>query len=736
MKVAFVEIQNFRKLKACRIDFSEKITLFVGANNSGKTSAMEALIRFLKERNKFICTDFTLSNWEQIESIGNAWGAESSAPSDLNAWYDVLPSLDLWFEAELNDLRYIFQILPSLQWRTGLLGIRLRLQPKDIQMLFKDYREAMADAQNLRAAAQGANIKALPNNLSEFLEKEGQIGKYFQIVAYLLDPAKAINPKDSVAQPQALPPNAFEIHEDLLKGLVKIDIINAQRGLSDDNSSEAQGESASGCSLSSQLKRYYQKHIDPMDRPEAGDLTAIQLIEKAQDDFDAKLNADFNPAFQELQNLGYPGFSDPQITLSSKLQPMEALNHDTAVQYDVIQGGSSSLRLPEKYNGLGYQNLVSMVFKLIQFRDEWMRVGKLQTQNSTLSAIPIEPIHLVLVEEPEAHLHAQVQQVFINKAYSILRSHDRLGERKEFVSQMIVSTHSSHVAHECHFSDLRYFHRSPATDSVRVPTTHIVNLREIFGANNRTDKFVTRYLKATHCDLFFADAAILVEGAAERILLPGLIREHFPELTSRYLTILEIGGSHAYRLRPLIEALAIPTLVITDLDATDAEGNAIQPQPGQNQKTGNTTLKKWLPEKEQLDDLYAVAGDQKVSENRKVRIAFQTPFDVTFNGTTAKVYPYTFEDAVILKNFEKIKPLEATTGLLKEAIKYANSKQSIADIAKGLFATLRKGSKSKAEFALELLCIDENNTIQIPSYIKEGLEWLKKQFDKPGSIAP
>lgn len=39
MKIAFVDIQNFRKLKQCRIDLSEETTLFVGANNSGKTSA-------------------------------------------------------------------------------------------------------------------------------------------------------------------------------------------------------------------------------------------------------------------------------------------------------------------------------------------------------------------------------------------------------------------------------------------------------------------------------------------------------------------------------------------------------------------------------------------------------------------------------------------------------------------------------------------------------------------------
>jgi len=70
MHIKFVEIQNFRKLKAILIEFAEKITLFVGAKNSGKTSAMEVLIRFLVNK-KFSTNDFTLSNWVQINRIGS-----------------------------------------------------------------------------------------------------------------------------------------------------------------------------------------------------------------------------------------------------------------------------------------------------------------------------------------------------------------------------------------------------------------------------------------------------------------------------------------------------------------------------------------------------------------------------------------------------------------------------------------------------------------------------------------
>ena len=63
MKISSVYIQNFKKLYRCKIDFSMDTTLFVGANNSGKTSAMDALGKFLADR-PFVFNDFTISNRE------------------------------------------------------------------------------------------------------------------------------------------------------------------------------------------------------------------------------------------------------------------------------------------------------------------------------------------------------------------------------------------------------------------------------------------------------------------------------------------------------------------------------------------------------------------------------------------------------------------------------------------------------------------------------------------------
>lgn len=71
MHIEFVEISNFRKLISTRVGFSKETSVFVGANNSGKTSAITALRYFLvqRERTNFTFNDFTLSHWPAINAM-------------------------------------------------------------------------------------------------------------------------------------------------------------------------------------------------------------------------------------------------------------------------------------------------------------------------------------------------------------------------------------------------------------------------------------------------------------------------------------------------------------------------------------------------------------------------------------------------------------------------------------------------------------------------------------------
>lgn len=729
MNIAFVEIQNFRKLRACRIEIAEQQTIFVGANNSGKTSAMDALILFLKKsrRKDFATTDFTLSNWLSIDQFGAQWAAatdEEKPDLTLDPWLPLLPAIDIWLKVDEKNIHRVVHLLPTLDWTPEeLLGVRLVLAPKNMEQLYKDFRVAYKSARNTESASskEKSPLSLWPNSMSDFLERE--LHRYFEVQSYILDPARCQDPEKGMAKLQALPADSEPLMQEPFEGLFKIDVITAQRGFSDPKTED--DSHGAFASLSTQLRRYFSKHLDPSEAPDPSDIEALEAIEAAKTIFDEKLKTSFKPAIAELEGLNYPGFSDPRISLTSKLSPVDSLDHRSAVQFELP--GTDSLSLPEKYNGLGYQNLISMVFSLIRFRDEWMRVGK-AARNQDAAKAAIEPLHVVLIEEPEAHLHAQVQQVFIKKAYKVLRAHDAL-EDGSFSTQLIVSTHSSHIAHELDFTCLRYFRRESATKKGEIPTARVVNLSKTFGNHDETSKFATRYLQTTHCDLFFADAAILVEGSAERMLVPHFIRTKFPKLDQHYISLLEIGGAHAHRLKPLLETLGLLSLVITDLDSIEASGTSkARPERDRGHRTGNITLKDWVPKKESLDDLLDVADGMKETADHLVRVAYQCPVAVKYKGDEAaeEAIPYTFEDSLALTNLELFRGYKEPIGLLKK-FKTALEKETLQDASKEMFNNLQTGSK--AEMALELLYLTEPDKVQPPAYISNGLKWLEEALD-------
>jgi len=747
MHIQFIEIQNFRKLKSIRVDLDKQTTIFVGANNSGKTSAMVALGHFLIDNSRFTTNDFTLSNWIEINKIGKTWESSPSAEQvispNLSDWVSILPTMDVWLNVAPNEIHYIQHLMPTLKWRGGLLGVRLRLEPKNIGEFFKEFlitRKAslntIAEAKKLKGDAAEYTLPLWPLDMGQFLERK--LNSHFEVKAYTLDPAKLKLPSHGMANPQVLPVEREPISGNPFKGLIKINEIDAQRGFSDASSSNDSGDSyntGGKRKLSEQLRSYYTRHIDPSEAPEPSDIDALQALHEAQTSFDRRLGTSFESALLEIKDLGYPGVTDLELILSTKIHPMDGLNHDSALQYKVRshpdKEQSNHPCLPEQYNGLGYQNLISMVFRLMSFRDHWMQVGKSAKVVKTANDF-IPPLHLVLVEEPEAHLHVQVQQVFIRKAYSILRSHKDLGTNKTLSTQLIVTTHSSHIAHECNFAALRYFKRRPAKKVSEVPTSTVINLSEVFGAETITQKFVTRYLRTTHCDLFFADAAILVEGPAERMLVPLFIRERFPKLNQSYISLLEINGSHSHTLRPLIEHLGLITLIITDIDSAKVVNSklvATQPKRNSNYVTNNFTLRTWLPNEKTIDKLLDMKTPAKImamDEFSSVRVAYQTPISVQLtNGSPMEeALSNTFEDSLVFSNVEFFRNLKIK-GLFKKFKTTILQKTTAAEIGEEIFKALKDGDK--AEFALELLYQDFT-TLKVPQYIREGLEWLEEQL--------
>lgn len=721
MNIAFVEIRNFRKLKSCRVDLGLKTTVFVGANNSGKTSAMFALVKFLRKR-QLVVEDFTLSNLATIAHLGERYVDEADpVVPNIDDWKDICPFIDVWLDVREDELRYVANILPTLSWRSGKIGIRLIYEPKDVEKLFQEYVSAYK-----LARTRSEKAKLWPLNFTDYLHNK--MKNHFVMNAYILDPAKLVDlSEDSIASPQETPYNNSPLDFDPFKKIIKIDIITAQRWLED--SEEDDNESTTECNLlSAQLRDYYDKQLDPERKPSASDIRALTEMQAAKEVFDKQISKRFQSAMDELAKFGYPGKYNPGIVIEAKTQTSDIISHSTVVKYPIFSDGDNKYKLPEKFNGLGYQNLISMSFKLMSFRDSWINGDRRKADEEEIEAI--QPIHLVLIEEPEAHLHVQVQQVFIKNAYDILRNNPLLKSKNDYCTQMIVSTHSSSIALECEFANLRYFRRTKSADGL--PISVVINLSNVFGVSTQNSRFVTRYLRTTHCDLFFADAAILIEGAGERMFMPFFLNK-YEVLDDAYISVLEIGGRYAHYLKPLIDTLGISCLVIADLDSAHGSNRkGILPERGKKYFSSNPTIKNWVIKNTDLDYLLDLDFDSKTESNphiadAKTRVAYQTPINVTFSdGTEHEFIPTTFEDSLAYTNFDTFKTMK-DIGLIKK-FKSAFNTENETQISTNIYNAVESTTAKKAEFALDMIYNRDPQSIVIPAYIAEALEWLEKEI--------
>ncbi|CAN5373694.1 ATP-dependent endonuclease [soil metagenome] len=757
MRVKCLEIANFRKLESVRIDLSDQTTLLVGANNSGKTSAMDALKQFL-ESDTFRLSDFTLFHLPRIQEIGQGWetaaapAAEGGAPppppsndfQTMTEWSSILPHLDLWIEAGEHELYRAPELLPLLDSYCGGVGVRLRLEPKNIPSLVKDYLKAREAVEITRKGEKDETKRPhlRPMNLVEFLD--ANVASYFGVSAYRLDPHRvsgqlnfagnvvgtplAPQTDPSAAQPQLVGEGTEPIARSILGKLIRVDVIAAQRWLQNDDSA---------VTLSSSIASYYKEHLDFAKHPTPDDLAAIRATQAASKIFDERLEEIFRPPLAEVARMGYPGTANPEPIIKTDMHLADGLERESVLRYRVgtptDDQDASLFELPEGLNGLGYQNLVLMIFRLMSFRDRRLRLGK--SAMAAANSPERVPIHLVLVEEPEAHLHAQVQQVFINQAYSTLTTYLAVQDHADLTTQLVVSTHSSHIAHELEFDEIRYFSRGLPDDSKPVPTTVVKSLARVFGSDDYTARFVKRYLKVNHCNLFFADAAILLEGAAERILLPSFVANSHPKIAQCFVEYLEIGGAHAHRLKELMVELAIPTLVITDIDATGADGKKARPQRGSDQTSGSDALRLWLEASSSIDDLLDLAEADKVFRGPTgvgVRFAFQVAVDAHLDGVgPVEMLPSTFEDAVVIENLGLFARMTGTglLGKLSAAVKAAAEAGDLSALAESLYDGIV--GRDKAEFALEmLLSIEDERKVVVPAYISEGLQWLESEVSR------
>lgn len=747
VRLACAEVGNFRRLAQVRLDFDECTTVLVGANNSGKTSLLTVLRNFLSDSPAFRSFDISLAQWSELRQLGDAWEALSENPSthakDPEVWekqlqklLSCMPFADLWFDAQEGAYHHVAPFITSLMWSGGAVGIRLRLEPAsnadDLRKLAWRYCEARAP---VRALVKKGH--AWPTDLLDYwLRYPADLRR---IQAYRLDPSKGPLLPDKPATPQCLPENAQPVELAPLRQLIRVDFVPAQRGLGgEDEETRSEASGARPGLFSNQLVRFARQHLNVSTSSPGQSEALMAAIAEAQAQLDDSIFAALQPSMKDVQILGYPGLHDPQgIHFRTRIQTSDLLSHSTAIQYRHDEAALDE-SLPEHSIGLGYQNLQSLSFMLVSFR-----AARLNPVQGSPAAV-----HLVMVEEPEAHLHVQVQRRFSANAHALLTP--KANEYNHLTTQLLISTHSSHLAHGNSFTRLRYVKRVPATMAGGKPSTRVINLADAFGSDVQTRMFAERYFQVQHTDLLFADGAVFVEGSAERMLIPLFIARDRQDLSRKYLSFLDIGGSHAHRLRPLVECLGIPTVVVTDIDPvvpkviknrTYKIAVHIDGQP--DLECGTNTLTGWHPKLTKIQEYGAPKPEdlEWISPaGGKVRFAWQMPI-----AGAAGQWPSSFEDALVLSNISWFNDLSQAMdpetgkkaehrGALGKVVELVADSSTPAEIAQQLHEVMHKDF-SKGDFAATLFERFHGAKLVCPAYIANAVDWLAKELHATGESA-
>jgi len=674
MHLEKVRVQGFRLLEDVEIMFEVGSTVIVGRNNSGKTSLTDAFDRLLGEQQgRLRLEDFSAGIRGRFLTAKQLRDEGSDAATVIAELPKI--SLTLTVRYDPADAGYgplePFVIDLDEQSTSAIIRIDYTASERSLQALF-DMPPKEGD---------GDDIHWFYQCLRDTLPK-----------AYGLR-LTAVDPTDVTNETtfDSLSP---------LSALIQCGFVRAQRTL--DHAKHGDTD-VIGKLLGTLYQTATSATAAEADRLLAGQLKAsVTSIERnIQTEFDNMVRG-LLPA---LEAFGFPSLNDTELHPETSLNVESLLSDHTRILYT----GTHGVHLPEGYNGLGTRNLIYMLLQL-------------ETFHKSYRARPVRPaVHLVFIEEPEAHLHPQMQEVFIAQLSTAVSAlSQKYPDDPTWQVQFIVSTHASHVANAASFDAIRYFLSTLRPDNTR--HTKIKDFRKGLDTITPEDRdFLHQYMTLTKCDIYFADKVILIEGTTERILMPrickivdeGLATEN--KLARQYLTTVEVGGAYAEKFYGLLDFLELKSLFITDLDAVylDTTNNPARWKkcPCVNgTRTSNSAIKSWfrVPEAEQLSlgDLAGKTPDQK--KQGFGRIAYQIPEP----GSAACARSY--EDAFVLAN---------------PAIYPIPEGQDPSIYAWELAQEFKK-TENALKYAIREL---EWN---VPHYIKEGLEWLSEPPPPPEAPPP
>ena len=340
---------------------------------------------------------------------------------------------------------------------------------------------------------------------------------------------------------------------------------------------------------------------------------------------------------------------------------------------------------------------------------------------------------LLLIEEPEAHLHPQLQIRLLSHLKSVTESNDNV--------QVIVTTHSTVLASSVELESIIHLSKSPVPVATPLRTC---------GLPKASSQFINRWLDVTKSNLLFSSGVILVEGIAEQMIIPALAKIVLKEQEDGHKNLEDLGVStinlngiyfkHFMQLYCNIEnyndinseespkSIPIRCAGITDLDPLKTIKKKI-PNPEKAGEKIEVTEELTPYDGNILDGKnHAIKLTENINKSKYSRLyvsKYKTlEYDLAMEGNNASLmseiiaslWPEpTSGESDIINEFTKISKQDWTKKTPKEVAQAANKilhRIDDANIGKGLFAQVLADKIQK-----------KGCNFSVPDYINQAILW-------------
>ncbi|EHC04297.1 AAA family ATPase [Shewanella sp. SP1S2-4] len=339
---------------------------------------------------------------------------------------------------------------------------------------------------------------------------------------------------------------------------------------------------------------------------------------------------------------------------------------------------------------------------------------------------------LLLIEEPEAHLHPQLQIRLLNHLKSVAEENKNV--------QVIVTTHSTVLASSVDLESIIHLSKSPAPVATPLRTC---------GLPKTSGQFINRWLDVTKSNLLFARGVILVEGIAEQMIIPALAeivlkeqevgRQNLEDLGISAINLNGIYFNHFMQLycningendeeRSSWNNIPIRCAGITDLDPPKKQTRQI-PDPKDTNKT-----------KEIEEDFMPYEGHMKDGTNHAIKLV-----DSINKSTNARLYVSNYKtleyDLAMEGNNAALmseiiaslwpKPKNGTSKIVEHFTQLASidwtkkSPEDVAVMAHNILKRIDDDKIGKGIFAQVLTekIQREGRPFAAPKYIRDAILW-------------